>query len=182
MNKKAFTLFEMVIVLVILWIITLMIMGLTGTQIQKLQQKTEKESLLTTYHNRYSKNLTSSFFAGQRYSEMKITFTSGTNEIKTEYFSGDQIFFTGSYQGDFQIKRIITDKIFPSTSADTISLLLLPYGIPCVLGEDETLSEIILIIRMKKQKDYYFSISSQNCRMTEIKCDVSRNEICESEF
>jgi type II secretory pathway pseudopilin PulG len=176
LRLKSFTLVEMVIVLLIMGIVTLMIMGLTGTQLQKLQRKTEKESLLTAYHNRYSKNLTSSFFAGEKYEKMQITFTSGDNTIRVDYFTGEQAFFTENFQEDFQIERIITNPNAPGEnirSSDTVNLTLQPYEIPCTLGEE--LQEIILVIKMRKQKNYCFSIPSKSCRMREVACNALRD-------
>jgi prepilin-type N-terminal cleavage/methylation domain-containing protein len=174
MHHKAFTLMEMIIVLVIMGIITLMIIGLTGTQLQKLQRKTVKDSLLTEYQNRYSKNLTSSVFAGKRYGQMIITFTQGSNEMKFAYLTENTPIFTDTFLGDFQVASIITN---PNTLGnaqltDTIDLKLQPYEIPCIIGEG--LDEVVLIITMKQQKKYAFSISNKSCRMREVKCDISR--------
>ncbi|MDR2416102.1 MAG: type II secretion system GspH family protein [Candidatus Peribacteria bacterium] len=188
MQTKSFTLFEMVLVLVILGIITLMVMGLTGTQLQKLQRKTAKETLLTAYHNRYSKNLTSSFFAGEKYEKMQITFKTGANVIQVDYFTGGQVSFTNNFQGDFQIENIITNPYAQGEnvhSTDTISLTLQPYEIPCSLGDnlqEDNLQEIILIIQMKKQKNYCFTISSKSCRMREVVCNDLRDPSYLPEF
>ncbi|MDR2541138.1 MAG: prepilin-type N-terminal cleavage/methylation domain-containing protein [Candidatus Peribacteria bacterium] len=72
---KAFTLMEMMIVLIIMGIITMMTMGITGEQLHKLQQKTVKEAMLTEYQTHYTKNLTSSRYAGTGYTQMITTFT-----------------------------------------------------------------------------------------------------------
>ncbi|MDR0650336.1 MAG: hypothetical protein LBG59_02795 [Candidatus Peribacteria bacterium] len=168
----------MVIVLVIMGIITLMIMRLTGIQLQKLQRKTEKEALLTAYHNRYSKNLTSAFFAGEKYQTMTIIFATGTSSIAIAYFTGqDEPFFTDSIQGDFQIEQIILNPNEPGQniqSTGTLTLTLQPYEIPCKLGEND-FSEIILLISMRQQKNYCFNISHKSCRMREVKCNASRD-------
>jgi prepilin-type N-terminal cleavage/methylation domain-containing protein len=76
---KAFTLIEIVIVVLIIGIITGMVMVLSGEQLRKLQWETVKQSILTEYQSRYSRNLTSSFFANERYEEMQISFKVGKN-------------------------------------------------------------------------------------------------------
>jgi prepilin-type N-terminal cleavage/methylation domain-containing protein len=169
--KKAFTLLEMILVLVIMGIITLMIMGLTGTQLQKLQQKTVKDTLLTAYQNRYSKNLTSSFFAGERYKKMTITFTSGSNEVQFAYFTGESTdaYFSDTFQGDFEVVGISngSDVQFQNE----VRLDFQPYEIPCTINSGDNRNEAILLITMKQQKEYAFSISSKSCRMREIKSE-----------
>jgi hypothetical protein len=54
-----------------------MVMLLSGEQLHKLQRESVKQNILTTYQSRYSKNLTSSFFANERYDEMQISFKGG---------------------------------------------------------------------------------------------------------
>jgi type II secretory pathway pseudopilin PulG len=177
--KKSFTLFEMILVIVIVGIISLMIMRLTGSQLQKLQRKTEKDTLLTAYQNRYSKNLTSSLFLGTTYAMMQMTFATGANNIAIAYFTGEeQPFFTDSIQGDFQIEQIITNPnvVGNVQTTDTLTLTLKPYEIPCTLeNKGNNLPEIILIIKMKKQKKYCFSISHKSCRMREVVCTSRRD-------
>jgi prepilin-type N-terminal cleavage/methylation domain-containing protein len=57
-NKySAFTLIEMVIVLVIMGILLLVTLNLSGEQIQKVKDKTVKESIIAEMQSRYSRNL-----------------------------------------------------------------------------------------------------------------------------
>ena len=64
-SRKAFTLIEMVIVLIIIWIMLTATVFLSGEQIQKVKNKTVKESILAEMQSRYSRNLWSSSFAGE---------------------------------------------------------------------------------------------------------------------
>ena len=106
---KAFTLVEMLIVLLIMGVITMMTMGFTGNQLEKLQQKTIKEAMLTDYQSHYTKNLTSSRYAGKMYTEMEISFTSGDNKITYTYFFGDDNKLSETLSDKFQISRIYTN-------------------------------------------------------------------------
>jgi hypothetical protein len=56
-----------------------MVMALSGTQLQKLQWEGVKQHILNEHQSRYSKNLTSSFFANERYEEMHMSFNVGEN-------------------------------------------------------------------------------------------------------
>jgi hypothetical protein len=57
-------------------VIVLLFTGLTGNQVQRLQQKTEKEYILSEYQMHYSKNLTSSIYGGTGYNNLKVSFQS----------------------------------------------------------------------------------------------------------
>jgi prepilin-type N-terminal cleavage/methylation domain-containing protein len=52
-----FTLLEMIIVLIIMGIMILVTLRLSGDQIQKVKDKTVKESILAEMQSRYSRNL-----------------------------------------------------------------------------------------------------------------------------
>jgi prepilin-type N-terminal cleavage/methylation domain-containing protein len=58
-NKKpyAFTLIEMLIVLIVMGIMLMVTLYLSGDQIQKVKDKTVKESILAEMQSRYSRNL-----------------------------------------------------------------------------------------------------------------------------
>jgi len=165
--KKAFTLIEMVFVMLILGIITMMFMGMTGNQIQKLQQKSVKEALLMEYQMRYSKNLTSSFFAGTGYDQLQITITSGSNKIHFVYFLWGTEVWSDDFQGQFEVQSIISGS---ETSSTPVVLSYAPYKISCqIRSQSGDISELWLVIKMKDQQDYYFTISRGNCRLREIK-------------
>ena len=72
-KEHAFTLVEMLIVLIIMWILLLFTIWLSGTQIQKIQDKLIKESILSELQTRYSRNLWSSSYAWIIYDHMRIT-------------------------------------------------------------------------------------------------------------
>jgi prepilin-type N-terminal cleavage/methylation domain-containing protein len=56
-SVSAFTLIEMVIVLVIIGILLMSTLYFTGEQIQKVRDKTVKESILAEWQSRFSRNL-----------------------------------------------------------------------------------------------------------------------------
>jgi prepilin-type N-terminal cleavage/methylation domain-containing protein len=178
--NKAFTLMEIVIVMVIMGIITLMTMTLSGTQLQKLQRKTVKDTLLTEYQQRYSKNLTSSLFAGERYDTMKISFTQGASEIGFTYFQGEtslqgetSVIWSGSFQDKFVIQQILTNpEGSPSElkSVSSLALSLHPYEISCKFAEDSNIHKIVVVVNIQEQELYCFSLSDSLCRMTQVEC------------
>ncbi|MDR0607689.1 MAG: type II secretion system GspH family protein [Candidatus Peribacteria bacterium] len=114
---KAFTLMEMLIVLIIMGIITMMTMGFTGDQLQKLQQKTVKEAMLSDYQSHYTKNLTSSRYAGQNYTGMTITFKSGSDTIQFEYVqANNEGYHIETFSDTFELNKISTNPNGPQNN------------------------------------------------------------------
>ena len=176
---KAFTLIEIVIVMVIIGIITWMVMLLSGAQLQKLQYETLKQHILSEYQSRYSKNLTSSFHTNQRYDTMQMVLKAGESWIRFEYFTGEQTpYWTERIQGDFVIEHIFTDpdNYAAPSPVTQLTWIFKPYEIACALksvdnGND--IHKIILLTRLKEKKYYCFSIHANMCRMT-----VLSDEVC----
>ena len=179
MSLNAFTLIEMVIVLVIIWIMLMATVFLSWEQIQKVKNKTVKESILAEMQSRYSRNLWSSSFAGMIYDTMDITFTTWANKIDFKYnaknstTSGKENTFTDR----FEIKYITTDYNYSGVpvSNESITLRYSPYQISCQIGEDHT--NVVIIARVNDNKNYCFEIPQKNCRLVEVsesKCKILR--------
>ena len=107
--KKAFTLVEMIIVLIIMGIILLMTMGFMGNQLQRLQESRVKDSLLSNYQSHFSKNLTSSKYAGEFYETLQITFATDTEKILYEYFENDAVYWTEEFTDSFKVYSILAN-------------------------------------------------------------------------
>ena len=183
-NKKykAFTLIEMLIVLVIMWIMLMVTLFLSGDQIQKVRDKTVKESILAEMQSRYSKNLWSSSFSGTIYDHMDVTFSWWDNKIIFSYYTWDlDPFSTNSFIDKFEIKLIASNYKFeqPSNLSEihAVNLQYNPYKISCEIkweyNEDDKYENVVVITRVNDSRDYCFEIKKQNCRlieMSESKC------------
>ncbi len=180
-SHKAFTLIEMVIVLVIIWIMLMATVFLSGEQIQKVKNKTVKESILAEMQSRYSRNLWSSSFAGEMYDSMDVTFSSWSNEIKFMYNTGDNgSWIENIFSDRFEIKYIIKNYNYinvPNNNlTESISLKYLPYKISCTIWEEEN-TNVVFVARVNDNKDYCFEINQKNCRLIEVsnsKCETLR--------
>ena len=109
-NKKykAFTLIEMLIVLIVMWIMLMVTLLLSGDQIQKVRDKTVKETILAEMQSRYSRNLWSSSFAWTMYDHMDVEIKWWSNEFVFSYYTWDSDvpFLTNSLIDNFKIKYI----------------------------------------------------------------------------
>jgi prepilin-type N-terminal cleavage/methylation domain-containing protein len=176
-SHKAFTLIEMVIVLVIIWILLMMTLHLSWEQIQKVKDKTVKESILAEMQSRYSRNLWSSSFAWMIYDTMDVTFSSWSNEIGFKYNprnGGDSR--ENTFSNSFEIKYLTTNYDYdgkPIESPENITLKYSPYQISCKIW-DEKNKNVVILARVNDSRNYCFEISQKNCRLAEIsgsKCE-----------
>ncbi len=182
-SRKAFTLIEMVIVLIIIWIMLTATVFLSGEQIQKVKNKTVKESILAEMQSRYSRNLWSSSFAGEMYDSMDVTFSGWSNEIKFKYNTGDNgDWIENTFKDRFEIKYILKNYHYTGVNLQdkltgSISLKYLPYKIPCTIWEEGGNSNVVFVARVNDNKDYCFEINQKNCRLIEVsnsKCETLR--------
>lgn len=179
-SHNAFTLIEMVVVLIIIWIILMATVFLSGEQIQKVKNKTVKESILAEMQSRYSRNLWSSSFTGEMYDSMNVTFTPWDNKITFKYNIGDgEDGIENVFTDRFEIKYISEDYTWwyptPQESKNVI-LTYSPYKISCKIWEnEESKRNVVIVIRVNDNKDYCFEINRENCRLVEIsnsKCSI----------
>ena len=178
-SVSAFTLVEMVIVLVIMGIMLMVTMYMSNSQIQKVKDKTVKESILAEMQSRYSRNLWSSSFAGTIYDHMDVTFSWWSNEITFLYYTWNYseknpAFFMNQFIDKYTIRYITSNYDYNETSSltgiDAITLQYKPYKISCSLkwNDDDLYDNIVIVARVNDSTDYCFEIKKDNCRMTEL--------------
>ena len=160
---------ELVIVLVIIWILTIFSLWISNGQIQKVKNKTVKESILAERQSRYSRNLWSSSFSWTIYKHMDIILSWWSNEIKVQYYTWDKAFLENSFSNRFSIEDITWDTNQP---LNNVTLEYTPYRIACKIKESDTelMNKIILKIKVNDQENgnYCFEINSNNCRLIEV--------------
>ena len=151
-----FTLIELLIVLVIVWILAVFSLWISNDQIQKVRNKSVKESILAEWQSRYSRNLWSSSFSWTIYKHMDISFSSWDREIQIKYFTWEEIkeaFLENTFKERFIIKSIISWEFIPAsktqTTLDNITLEYNPYRIACKIKDwDEETDKITLTINV----------------------------------
>ncbi|MEI8090965.1 MAG: type II secretion system protein [bacterium] len=101
--KKAFTLIEMVLVLVIIGILMGVTMKFGSNRITDLKAQSLKDKFVDTYSEVQSQNLASSYHQQYRYTTLTLTFGSGI--VATYDGSGAVQLFSDTQ--DMQIKNIV---------------------------------------------------------------------------
>jgi len=170
-SHKAFTLIEMVIVLIIMWIMLMFTVSLSGDQIQKVKNKAVKESILAEMQNRYSRNLWSSSFAWKMYNTMDVKLVKWENKINFKYDvikkEPEDKDIENTFTDHFEIKYILFDSDNAiSGGENSVDINYSPYKISCKIWENK--NKVVIVARVNDNKDYCFEIKQNNCRLTEI--------------
>jgi len=170
-SHKAFTLIEMVIVLIIMWIMLMFTVSLSGDQIQKVKNKAVKESILAEMQTRYSRNLGSSSFAWKMYNTMDVKLVKWENKIDFKYDvikkKPEDKDIENAFTDHFEIKYILFDSDNTSSGGEnSVDINYSPYKISCKIWENK--NKVVIVARVNDNKDYCFEIKQNNCRLTEI--------------
>ena len=170
-SHKAFTLIEMVIVLIIMWIMLMFTVSLSGDQIQKVKNKAVKESILAEMQTRYSRNLWSSSFAWKMYNTMDVKLVKWENKIIFKYDvikkKPEDKDIENTFTDHFEIKYILFDSDNAiSGGENSVDINYSPYKISCKIWENK--NKVVIVARVNDNKDYCFEIKQNNCRLTEI--------------
>lgn len=170
-SHKAFTLIEMVIVLIIMWIMLMFTVSLSGDQIQKVKNKAVKESILAEMQTRYSRNLGSSSFAWKMYNTMDVKLVKWENKIDFKYDvikkKPEDKDIENTFTDHFEIKYILFDSDNAiSGGENSVDINYSPYKISCKIWENK--NKVVIVARVNDNKDYCFEIKQNNCRLTEI--------------
>ena len=173
-NNKyyAFTLLEMIIVLIIMGIMLLVTLRLSWDQIQKVKDKTVKESILAEMQSRYSRNLWSSSFGWKMYDTMTVDMKNGDNNINFKYTYWDHLNYENVFIDRFEVKYIGMDYDFtwnPPATESELKLEYNPYKLSCKIWEDKKSATII--VRVNDSKNYCFEIKQKNCRLVDVSAD-----------
>ena len=177
-SYSAFTLIELVIVLIIIWIMLMATVYMSGEQIQKVKDKTVKESILAEMQSRYSRNLWSSSYAWKIYDTMHLNLVNGGNSFNFKYTYWDTLNQENTFTDNFEIKYIAMDYNFTPTlpwSEDELNIEYNPYKISCKIWDDNDSATIIA--RVNDKRDYCFDINKNNCRMVEVSEEKCKNMV-----
>ena len=175
-SHKAFTLVEMIIVLIIMGILLMVTVYLSWEQIQKVKDKTVKESILAEMQSRYSRNLWSSSFAWEMYDTMEVNIKKWENKIDFSYKDWGAVKLENIFTDNFEIKYIAKEWSTALSSIENINLSYHPYKISCDIWSAN--DNIVIITRVNDSRYYCFEIKNQNCRlieMSEEKCNLVRD-------
>lgn len=156
--KKAFTLIEMAIVLLVIGVLMAAVMRFWSNRVVDLKAQSLKEQFVWYYNDLFNQNMISSFRDGQRYQSLIISFQSGT------WYQIDQ----GPFVMDPKLAWIIFRNLkMDDEEVSAADLRFTPYTLWCVFS-GKLLSFQVYIPENGKQ--YCFEIPSETCKLIETRC------------
>jgi len=162
--KKAFTLLEMAIVLLVIWILMAATMRFGSGRIVDLKAQSIKEQFVWYYNELYSQNMTSSFRDGQKYEKMTIVLW------ETVYYRLDAVDKVDTKKPEFTLSNLRFESEW--NSFDTAQLIFLLYKLWCdIMDNDESWEKLYFdLIVPENGKQYCFEIPSETCKLIETRC------------
>lgn len=168
--KRAFTLLEMIIVIIIIGILIAATMRFGGGRVSFLNNKNVKEQFVSSYDKLYSNNMLSSYDMWEIYTILNINFQVGFSWFNYGYidYNWDEIStdFVNIEAGSYIINKIEVGW----NDVTWINLDFMPYVLWCTINNQVNDSAEIEII-VNNDKSYCFEIKSDNCRMKKISCE-----------
>ena len=163
MRKKAFTLIEIVLVLLIISILLVATMHFGSNRIIDLKAQSSKESFESYYRDLSRQNLTSSFRDGVHYERLSIVL-----DTRMSYQLD-----SGSIVSQFPQNLSIQNIFAWSSSVDSAQIILTPYHLWCSLFANGHRIEDVLrfgLLIPENGKQYCFEITDQTCTLREVIC------------
>ena len=171
--KRAFTLLEIIIVIIIIGILMAATMRFGGGRVSFLNNKNVKEQFVSNYDQLYSDNMLSSYHLGEIYTTLNIDFVSWSSWFDYTYIKHDGSEISTDFSmieaGSYFIKKI---EVW-GHERDELNIEFIPYVLGCVINDetDETNETANIEVIANSDKSYCFEIDSNNCRLDRISCE-----------
>ena len=184
MNKKWFTLIEMLIVIVIIWILLTLSMRISGDRIQILKTKSVWEQVVYNYNNLYAKNLLTNYYEWEMYENMVVRFSEWDTKLYylyNKYSDGES-----TVDNDSRLSEIVqswkykVEKIYfnwnKSINTNSAYVVFEPYKIWCALSNtypdygNVLYNKLNVELLVNINRKYCFEISSDLCKLEVVDC------------
>lgn len=181
-NKKGFTLIEMLIVIVIIWILMTISMWISWDRVRVLKTKAVEEQILYNYNNLFSKNMLTNYYSWELYKDLKIVFTEWNSSFQyyyNKFDGGSYTWNTFLQSGKYNISEILGDN---NRNLRNVNIIFYPYELWCKISAVEQssnrtnnnsnnpISSLKIKFLVNDNEDYCVKLSSDLCKMERIDC------------
>lgn len=168
MKKKWFTLIEILIVIVIIWILLALSLGITWGRVQILKEKYAQEQLVSTYNTLFSRNFLTNYYNGIMYENLVIQLKKWEQWFIYTYNTGlNNPIYTGKTNIEWNI--VIENLSWNSSNINEVNVVFEPYKFWCTLSwVNNTFSSIDITLRVDNKKNYCYRIDSKLCRLEKL--------------
>lgn len=164
---KAFTILELTIVIVIIWVLMAATMRFWWDRIWLLNNKNIQEQFIDDYTSLQSKNNMTNYYMWKIYQTWVINF-----ELEKDYFDYQYDSYGFIYTGrtyvewwNYKINMLAIDGV----DVKYVDVSMIPYYLWCLIGDGW--DELNIWIFVNNSKQYCFSIQSDNCRIRHVSCN-----------
>jgi type II secretory pathway pseudopilin PulG len=178
-KKQAFTLVEIIIVIIIVWIMLSMTFSLWFSYVTKMRVKTDKEWLLSTYNVIQASARSSNYYQWEKYQSVLTTFTAWSGEsiqhsiieldstiVPVRSFSSQHGSITLVETTESGDPVVVTTAVVPTSVVTTT-----PYKIWCMIGwSDEITTLWITYTSAINDDEYCFEIDAWSCKLKQVEC------------
>lgn len=166
-NKKAFTLLEIVLVIILIWVIMWATMKFGWDRIGFLNNKNVKGQFVSSYDSLYSNNMMTSYYQGEIYDNLELKIDDGEWVIKYFYNTYNSVYSGKTFVdgGSYEIDGLFLDW----KDVDSLNIVMEPHVLGCKINEKEDIRAWISIL-VNRSKNYCFEINSDTCRISSISC------------
>lgn len=170
-SKRAFTLLEIMIVIVIIWVLMWATMKFGGDRIGFLNNKNVKEQFLSSYDKLYSDNMMTSYYLGDIYKNLDINLVVWADNFDYVYKWYNTVYSWSAYidGGNYKIDKLYLD----GDDVENLNISFVPYVLGCNINwldlKDTQIANIDIVVN--HSKNYCFEINSDNCRIQKVVCD-----------
>ena len=182
MHKKGFTLVEIIIVIVIIWILMAIGLGVNRGSIEKMKAKTATEQVTTIFDTVFLQVQASNYQMWNPYTGISLTLSWGANSVsyvyeidQTRVPDAQNIERTANW--DFSISTITTTWDFrnpqPENKLDAVTIYYIPFLTTCEIKDssNKDYNKIYFSVRPKGYKEACFSLNSKYCKLLAISCN-----------
>ncbi len=167
---KAFTLVEMLVVIVVISILMTLGMQFWWWQIGKLSEKVATEYITDTFHRTYRNTTTSSYHNWDHFEHVKVDFTVGSWDFGVYYKYDDkdkreQEIVYDNTKPEFLISKINDGEL------QSVTVKMLPNQLGCEVydKDNEFISDLVLQFDIQVSK-YCFQLDQDVCRLKKTDC------------
>ena len=185
MNKKWFTLVEMLIVIVIIGILLTLSMRISWDRVQILKTKSVWEQVVYNYNNLYAKNLLTNYYSWNMYDNMVIRFSEWDAKLYYRYkmYSDEKT----AQDNNPWLSEVVqwwsykVDKLYFEGNDHPVNeayAVFEPYKIWCVLSNtsqnnenNSSYKKLKIDLLVNTNSRYCFEISKDLCKLQVVNCE-----------
>ena len=165
--KKAFSLLEILVVIVIIGILLTIGMGLNWNNLEKLKVKAVQEEITTFFDKIFLQVNASNYQNGLAYTEIELILQTGENQIWYTYQLENSDFLTWSFVGDFELMELMAE----AETLQKAKVKYKPFTPACeLLAWEKFIDQLIFSVYPRGRKKACFKLEKKYCKLQSVPC------------